>query len=386
MPDRLPQAAPLPGDAICLHIGIHKTGTTALQSAFASARGDLAAQDVLYPGRRSAHHGPAMSVLGRPWGWAQRGGEMSDPAVFDRLAREARRHPGRVLISSEQFCEADDQGAARVVAGLGADRTHVVIALRSLGQLLPSSWQQYLKYGQTMAYVKWLRTVLDPAYDGRVTPTFWRRNDHGALVARWAGLLGPDRVTVLIVDDVAPEAIFHTFAEMLDIEPGVLLARRETGTNRSMTAAESEFLRRLNRDVGKELSWQDYEALVRGQVVAGMLSRAAPPEEPRLATPAWALDAAAQRGSASVAQIRRSGVRVLGDLEALGRRIDAGPPVQGDTADQLPMDAADQLPMDAALAITRAQVRAGAGRARGRRTRRAARQVRSRLSRALPRR
>ena len=378
MPDRLPQAPPLPGDAICLHIGIHKTGTTALQSAFAAARGDLAAQGVLYPGRRTAHHGPAMSILGRPWGWAQRGGEVADPAVFDRLARQARRHSGRVLISSEQFCEADDQGAARVVAGLGADRTHVVIALRSLGQLLPSSWQQYLKYGQTMAYGKWLRTVLDPEYDGRVTPTFWRRNDHGALVARWAGLLGPDHVTVLIVDDVVPQAIFHTFAELLDIEPDVLLARREISTNRSMTAPESELLRRLNRAVGKELSWQDYETLVRGQVVEGMLSRAAPPEEPRLSTPAWALEVAAQRGATSVAEIRGAGVRVLGDLDALGRLVDSRP--------QVDVDPIDQLPMDAAVAVAVAQVRAGAGRSRPSRTRRAARDVRSRLSRALPRR
>ena len=57
MPDRLPHAAPLPADVIGLHIGIHKTGTTALQAALADARPELTTHGVLYPGRRTAQHG-----------------------------------------------------------------------------------------------------------------------------------------------------------------------------------------------------------------------------------------------------------------------------------------------------------------------------------------
>ena len=64
MADRLPHTDPLPADAIALHIGIHKTGTTALQAALADARPELAAHGVLYPGRRTAQHGAAMAVLG----------------------------------------------------------------------------------------------------------------------------------------------------------------------------------------------------------------------------------------------------------------------------------------------------------------------------------
>ena len=354
MPDRLPRASPLPPEAVALHVGIHKTGTTALQSSFAAARGDLAAAGVLYPGRRTAHHGAAMSVLGRPWGWSGRGGEVADPAVFDRLAREVRRHRGRVLVSSEQFCEADDSAAARVVAGFGAQRTHVVIALRSLAQLLPSSWQQYLKYGQTRSYGTWLRIVLDPDYDGRVTPTFWRRNDHGALVERWAGLLGPDHVTVLIVDGLAPDALFHTFAELLDVDPAVLLRHRDVPTNRSMTAAESELLRRVNVAVGKQLSWQDYERRVRGELVSAVLARTPGPDEPRLDTPGWALDAAAERGEVAADRIRDAGVAVIGDLAALARRQpSAGPGDRGvPDPDQMPMDAAVALAVHVATSAT----------------------------------
>ena len=37
----LPDVPPLPADAVLLHIGVHKTGTTAIQAALAAARPDL---------------------------------------------------------------------------------------------------------------------------------------------------------------------------------------------------------------------------------------------------------------------------------------------------------------------------------------------------------
>ena len=62
-------ADPLPADAILLHLGFHKTGTTALQSAFAASRPQLLEHGVLYPGRRRSHHPAAMAMtrfLGLP--------------------------------------------------------------------------------------------------------------------------------------------------------------------------------------------------------------------------------------------------------------------------------------------------------------------------------
>jgi hypothetical protein len=351
MPQRLPPAAPLPGDAIALHIGIHKTGTTALQSALADARPELAEHGVLYPGRKTAQHGAAMSILERPWGWAGKGGKAPNPRVFERIAREARRHRGRVLISSEQFCEADDRMAARVVDGLGADRTHVIVALRNLGRLLPSSWQQYLKYGRTTTYERWLKTMFDPEYDGSMTPTFWRRNDHGALVTRWTNMLGPDRVTVLVLEDVTDDALFVAFAELLDVPPGVLTSRMHQSPNRSMSAVESEFLRRVNRAVKDSIDWQDYEDFVRDGVAAAIVAGRRPaPDEPRLHTPDWALDAAAARAAVHAAAIRASGARVLGDLDALTARVASTPPVPRATLDALSTDAVVEVVANSVLA------------------------------------
>jgi hypothetical protein len=109
-------ADPLPADAILLHLGFHKTGTTALQSAFAASRPELLEHGVLYPGRRRSHHPAAMAMTNRTWGVGREGGWDPDPRDWDRLARAAARHPGRVLISSESFALTPDDAAARMVA------------------------------------------------------------------------------------------------------------------------------------------------------------------------------------------------------------------------------------------------------------------------------
>jgi hypothetical protein len=334
----LPAVDSLPEDAVLLHIGVHKTGTTALQAALADAREDLAAAGVRYPGKLQAQHRAALAVLGRPWGWNNRGGAVLDRAHFDRLSARVAEHPGRVVISSEFFCEAPEDVAREVVSGLGGQRVHVVVTLRNLGKLLPSSWQQYLKYGLTTDYETWLEDVFATPGSSRMSPTFWKRQAHGAVVERWAAAVGPDRLTVVVLEDVDRSAMFTTFAQMLGVNPQILVSRMDQTSNRSMTAAEAELLVRLNAQVKKQMDWTEYVTVVRRGVAKGMVEGREPlPEEARVATPGWALDAAANEGRTAAAHIAASGVRVVGDLDALTVRL---PDETGVTPTDIPIDAA----------------------------------------------
>ena len=92
---------PIAPDGVLLHVGVHKTGTTAIQAALADSRRELASRDVRYPGKLQAQHRAALALLGRPWGWNNRGGGVMDREHFDRLVRRTRKAPGRVVISSE---------------------------------------------------------------------------------------------------------------------------------------------------------------------------------------------------------------------------------------------------------------------------------------------
>jgi hypothetical protein len=113
-----------------------------------------------------------------------------------------------------------------------------------------------------------------------------------------------------------------------------------------MTAAEAELLVRLNKKVKKELQWDEYVRYVRRGVALGMVEGREPgPDEPRLFTPDWALDAAAEKGGRTVEVIRSLGVTVLGDLDALACRVESSTPVPPGAADVLPVDAGVQAVM-----------------------------------------
>ncbi len=316
----LPPVAALADDAVLLHVGVHKTGTTAIQAALADARPELVKAGVVYPGRKKAHHRSAMAVTQRTWGWKGNGGEVVDPAVYEWLVKQVHRHRSRVAVSSEFFCEGDADVARKVVEDLGAQRVHVVITLRNLGRLLPSSWQQYLKYGLEADYERWLGNVFDA--NGKMTPSFWRRNDHGAVVERWAAAAGAQNVSVLVLEDVDLSAQFRTFAQLLGVPEDLLVSRMSLTSNRSMTAPEADLLLRLNSHVKREITWDEYVKYVRRGVALGMVENREPgADEPRLHTPDWALDAAAEHGRTHAAAIAGTGVRVLGDLDLLAQRV-----------------------------------------------------------------
>ena len=334
----------IPAQGVLLHVGVHKTGTTAIQAALADAREDLATHDVRYPGKLQAQHRAALAVLGRPWGWNARGGGVLDREHFDRLAKRTAKASGRVVISSEFFCEAPEQTAAEVVGDLSGSRQRpiqVVVTLRNLGKLLPSSWQQYLKYGLTTSYEKWLEDVFATPGSSKMTPTFWKRHAHGDVIERWSSAVGAENLTVLILDDAPRDYMFQVFAQLLDVPEQLLTSRMDLTSNRSMTAAEAEVLVRLNKKVKKSMQWGDYVRLVRRGVALGMVEGREPdPSEPKLFTPQWALDAAHDAGNAAADSIEQSGVQVLGNLEALRTRLVAGEPRP--TPDLLPVDAAVQ--------------------------------------------
>ena len=150
-----------------------------------------------------------------------------------------------------------------------------------------------------------------------MTPTFWKRHDHAAVLTRWSEAVGPQNLTVLVLEGVDRSAMFRSFAQMLDVPEEVLVSRMDLTSNRSMTAAEAELLVRLNKKVKKELQWDEYVRFVRRGVALGMVEGREPAaDEPRLHTPDWALDAAAEQGARFVEVISSLGITVLGDVDA----------------------------------------------------------------------
>src|SRR5581483_5342174 len=211
-----------------LHIGPHKTGTSAIQGALYLARKRLEAVGVSYPGQGRTVLWPILAVTGQP---PLHGEPQPKISYWEELvAQIAAAGDQRVVLSSEFFAQSDDATARRVVTDLGGDRVHVVVTLRSLTRILPSQWQQYIQNGFHFRYPEWLEGILSDPPD-TPTPGFWLRHRHDKLVARWAAVTGKENLTVVAIDEYDRLMILRTFEAMLGLPDGFLVAE-ETAANR----------------------------------------------------------------------------------------------------------------------------------------------------------
>jgi len=337
-----------------LHIGPHKTGTTALQGAFHLARARLAAHGVFYAGADRSPVRATLAVTGRP---AMLGEASPDIALWDKLVRTVRgAGDQRVVISSEFFDDADDAVARRVVADLGGPRVHVVATLRPLARVMPSQWQQYLQNGLRTPYLEWLDGMLrKPPYD-QPTPTFWQRHRQDKLIARWAAAAGVPNVTVIVVDGSDRLTLLRTFESLLGLPAGFLVPEDEMAVNRSLTLAEAEVVRQLNEEF-KRREWPgaSYAKFMRYGAVGQMKARKPLPGEPQIAAPAWALERMAEISAEMTGKIAALGVRVVGDLSALRSPAPPARPPEteagaGRADPVIPVEAAAQAILGAILA------------------------------------
>ncbi len=334
-----------------LHIGPHKTGTTAIQGALHLARERLAAEGIVYPGRGRQPLWPVLAVTGQP---ALLGGPRPEISYWDNLVREIRAADDqRVVLSSEFFAEADDAAARRVIADLGGARVHVVVTLRSLTRILPSQWQQYLQNGFHFRYLEWLEGILsDPPQTP--TPGFWRRHRHDVLVTRWAAENGPENLTVIALDESDRLMLLRVFESMLGL-PGGFLIPEERAANRSLTVAEAELVRLLNEEFSRH-AWphRNYARFMRYGAVEHMKDARQPaPDEPRIATPAWALARAAEISAEMAKNVEALGVNIVGDISSLGKLPGDGPDPAADDGSApllVPVEAAARATLGAFIA------------------------------------
>jgi hypothetical protein len=149
-------------------------------------------------------------------------------------------------------------------------------------------------------------------------------------------VVGPERLSVVMVDEQNKSAIYQAFEALLNLQTGTLKPQNDT-VNRSMTAEEIELIRALNERFAEAGITRPllYKMITRGTALY-MKGRTAGPEEPKQATPSWAMKRADAIGWESAAAIRALGAQVIGNLDALG-----GLTPKGESAAPIPPLASD---------------------------------------------
>lgn len=323
-----------PRGARVLHVGPHKTGTTSLQRAFHAEREAVAAQGLHYGGSTSQPIDEVLALLARENENAP-GDAPANDRPWRRLVKEVRRQGDRtVLVSSEFFADARESAMHAAVRELGGDDPYVLITLRPLVKILPSQWQQYVQNGLRTGYGRWLKAMLRNADTTALTPSFWWRHRHDELVARWAGVVGADRVVVVVLDESTPDQLLRDVEGLFGLRAGTLAV--PGSDNRSLTWPEIELIRQFNRQFADSgLPRSVHHHAIRFGTARYLQQRTPRPNERRLTTPYWAARAAVALGSQMAEAIASSGVRVIGDLGALSAMPATGVRAKGEPAPRI---------------------------------------------------
>jgi hypothetical protein len=210
-----------------LHMGMHKTGTTAIQAALARNRQRLRKKGVLYPltGLQSAgHHLLAWGLTRNPdsfplW-----------ETLRDEIARDGAE---RVVLSSEEFeaCRHSHHWL-KIVDALGRKPT-VICYVRRQSDYLISSYNQHIKNGHFHSFAEHV-------------PKMMPRLDYLSKLRMIEDVVGRDRIILRTYErSRLPEGVVPDFLASIGLDAGgFVLGPREI--NPSLSARGLRIMQRLN--------------------------------------------------------------------------------------------------------------------------------------------
>lgn len=231
---------------LVLHIGTPKTGTTYLQGILSQNRVRLADLGWSYPGRRLNQQHAVYGICGSDIYY------LSDTRRYEGLgeqllARLASAATPRTLWSAEVLAQLDDAGLERLLRRTGAPE-RVVMTVRGLHALLPSSWQQLLKTGHTETLAGYIDRL--EARRGDRASREWLGYAFGDVVRRWSRY-APVHVVVVPSRSDEPDRLWHLFRTAASLPEVVDLSVEPEEANVSLSVEAAEVLRRLSGELAQ---------------------------------------------------------------------------------------------------------------------------------------
>ena len=191
---------------------------------------------------------------------------------------------------------------------------HVVLTARDIGRQLTAHWQETVKIRGSLGFAGFMAQAGDP--ESSVGRYLRNVEDYGAQVRRWAGDLPSEQVHVVTVPPpgAARDLLWQRFAGLL----GLTAERFDLAVraNQSLGVEQVELLRRVNLALGEDRLTRPgpYPQIVKGLYAHQILTQ----RPGRSLTLAGADLAFAQEwATRGVADLRRLGVDVVGDLDEL---------------------------------------------------------------------
>jgi hypothetical protein len=209
-----------------VHVGIHKTGTTAIQRFFAANRQQLACEGVYYPraGRwtpdNRGHHNVAFELTGHPRF------ERSAGTLADVMREIARVRPARACLSSEVFgyLHKDEHALAVLRDAIAAIGYHprIIVYLRAQDGYAESLYAEAAKHDMTLPFASYFDDVIRQGVLIRPRSTLRPRRasrfEYGELIEPFSRVFGNEAMTVRGYRDTGrPETLLLDFLNAVGV-------------------------------------------------------------------------------------------------------------------------------------------------------------------------
>ncbi len=220
--------------SLLVHIGAHKTGTTAIQKSCHSGRRGLARAGVIYPRCNWYHYAQHRLAF------AMRGMRDPDTDAVPDLEQElaalqeaiaAAPEDAQILISSEEFFAAPPAAIAQLRAALAGVPTRILAVTRRPDALFLSMYNQNVKSPQNN-FQRRVEAFLDDPLK------LHRDMNQRACVENWADAFGDAAMLLRRYEDASPLALLLAALDL----PADLLPEPEA-VNRSVPAEAAELMR-----------------------------------------------------------------------------------------------------------------------------------------------
>jgi hypothetical protein len=324
---------------VFLHVGAPKTGTTFLQKRLLRLHDRLRdEQHVLFP--TDAYDRHYFAAVDLQDGMFHGSYIAESRGQWSQVAAAARAWPGTSIISHEVLASAAPEHVRRAVADLAPAEVHVVYTARDLGRQLTSRWQEDVKHGLSDTFDQWWAAVARHDEHHGHARWFWHTDDPTDVLARWGGVVGPDRFHLVTVPrGTGPDELWRRFAGVVGFDPALADDDVPDEENAGLGVAEAELVRRVNGALLGVYAATDYNHAVKGVLAHETLRRHTGDRRITLPPDLYpAVRALAEEWTAALAD---SGVHVVGDLAEL---LPSPPPEGGEPGSA----AADEV-LDAAV-------------------------------------
>jgi hypothetical protein len=205
-----------------IHIGAHKTGTTAIQQFLSGNRKKLLQNGCLYPGNQRAHHDLVRELRTLTIGEIGKNKNCATRRYFDEIDRSREN---KIIISSEAF-----ENSGIFIDKLkelidGRFKIKIICYVRRQDEKIESEYNQYVRspkrrYNKPIA--DFIKTKLGSiAEDFSIPEETGKRSpysDYSSILLPWSKAFGRDNIIVRCYEEEQlPQGIFHDFLDTVGL-------------------------------------------------------------------------------------------------------------------------------------------------------------------------